>query len=263
MCQTTTFSTPLPTAEALSLFRTLRAHILLIEAEEVWDLSDSFNDFEAESNNFLRFSSDSYKPEILLPENFLVTLPVSNLPDPINLSSEDLSSSFSTLTEAAPAAPVAATPRNPLPSRAPSGDYTLDLNSALPAELSGLPVVEVGGESVVFISHLLLRVLVCQCRARRHFGLFKDKKFIGYRRSIDCSVLKHELHDDPAYLEYRERYPVNRLKSTAAAITVEGLKKWMDSGKMDCFVAREEHKCLQGCIKAECTCEQNTEDGTK
>lgn len=239
------------------------------------DAAFDLESFDEENNrSFLTFSSE-YKPEVLLPENFLICLPDSHLPPvPTNVSEHDLSSSCDRMEVAAdsedpifiPASrdnsstelqqqPAAAVTRKLAAPRSSSGRVRLATEVELPASLRGLPVIEVEGELVVFISHLLARVLKCQCRARRHFGLFKDKKFGQFRRSIDCSSLKHSLHDEPSYLGYRERYPVNRLKNTAAAITVEGLLKWSEF-KMGLFVAREENKCLKGCVKAECTCSQ-------
>lgn len=126
----------------------------------------------------------------------------------------------------------------------------------LPPELDGVPVFRIDGRTVVFIAHLLSRILPCLCRANRHFGLFKDKKYGDARCVVDASQVR-PLQSTAAYAAYSERYPVARLKNTAAAVTVEGLLKW-HGGKMAVFVSREAKKCAnKGCVKDKCTCPPN------
>ncbi len=123
----------------------------------------------------------------------------------------------------------------------------------LPAELAGLPVFEVDGEHIVFVAHVLTRVLECQCRANRHFGLFKDKKHVSFRRMVDTSNWRYDTHFSDSYKQHRERYSLLRVKDQSAAITLEGLLKW-HSGKMAVFVRKEANKCKQGCVEGKCTC---------
>jgi len=123
----------------------------------------------------------------------------------------------------------------------------------LPLELQGLPVFQVGDEHVVFVAHVLARVLECQCRANRHFGLFKDKKHNAFRRMVDTSNWRYDTHYANNYKQYRDRYSLLRVKDQSAAITVEGLLKW-HSGKMAVFVRKEANKCKQGCVQGKCTC---------
>lgn len=123
----------------------------------------------------------------------------------------------------------------------------------LPKELRGIPVFEHNNEQIVFVTHILARVLPCLCRSSRHFGLFRCKVFGQYRRMIESSSWRADVHFSDAYSAYREAYPLMRLKDSSTAITLEGLLKWADS-KMNVFVRREAAKCKQGCVHAKCTC---------
>jgi len=126
--------------------------------------------------------------------------------------------------------------------------------AGLPANLAGVPVFRAGGEELVFIAHLLTRILPCTCRANRHFGLFKDKKFSPFRRTVDTTESRVPIHTSDAYDCYRAEYPLLRLKKDSAAITVEGLRKW-HAAKMTVFVSREANKCKnKGCVQGKCTC---------
>ncbi len=125
----------------------------------------------------------------------------------------------------------------------------------LPLELQGLPVFQVGEERVVFVAHVLARVLECQCRANRHFGLFKDKKHNAFRRMVDTSNWRYDTHYASNYKQHRDRYSLLRVKDQSAAITVEGLLKW-HSGKLAVFVRKEANKCKMGCVQGKCTCPQ-------
>jgi len=129
------------------------------------------------------------------------------------------------------------------------------VHEELPAELQGLPVFQVGDEHIVFVAHVLARVLECQCRANRHFGLFKDKKHCAFRRMVDTSNWRYDTHYASNYAQHRERYSLLRVKDQSAAITVEGLLKW-HSGKMSVFVRKEANKCKLGCVHGKCTCPQ-------
>jgi len=84
----------------------------------------------------------------------------------------------------------------------------------LPLELQGLPVFQVGDEHVVFVAHVLARVLECQCRANRHFGLFKDKKHNAFRRMVDTSNWRYDTHYANNYKQYRDRYSLLRVKDS-------------------------------------------------
>jgi len=129
----------------------------------------------------------------------------------------------------------------------------LELTSTQIEGLEGLPVFRVGGEEVVFVAHVLQRVLPCTCRLNRHHGLFKCKKFGRFRRQIDTSERRHDIQAADAYDLYRNSYPMTRLRRNAGAITVEGLSQWKAT-KMDVFVSREVAKCKRGCVKGKCTC---------
>merc|ERR1711991_1101467 len=135
-------------------------------------------------------------------------------------------------------------------------DLVLDLD--VPMECSGIPVFRVDGEEIVFLAHILSRVLYCHCRTSRHFGLFRDKKFSQYRRMIDTSGWRIDLHYDPKYENKKEDYSLLRLKDSSVALTLEGLNKWCATSKCERFRAREENKCKKdGCVKNRCTCKKN------
>ena len=126
-------------------------------------------------------------------------------------------------------------------------------NVDLPAELAGVPVFSEKGEQLVFVAHILQRVLECQCRANRHFGLFKDKKHVQFRRTVDTSSWRFQTHYSQSYADYREHYSLLRLRDSAAAITLEGLLKWAGS-KLPVFVRKEANKCQVSCVEGKCTC---------
>jgi hypothetical protein len=128
-------------------------------------------------------------------------------------------------------------------------------NAELPAELAGVPVFLEKGERVVFVAHVLQRVLECQCRANRHFGLFKDKKHVEFRRTVDASSWRFQTHYSDSYEHHRENYSLLRLRDSAAAITLEGLFKWANS-KMATFKRKEAAKCAISCVEGKCTCEK-------
>ena len=156
---------------------------------------------------------------------------------------------FLLFSDQAPQENTAIAPSSP----ANSNSVSRLIPCSLPAELAGLPVFRVGDEEVVFVAHILTRVLVCQCRANRHFGLFKDKKFGMFRRMIDTSEWRLSTHMSDDYETYRKDYSMLRFKDSSAAITVEGLLKW-HATKMPIFVDKEAAKCRLGCVDKKCTC---------
>lgn len=134
-------------------------------------------------------------------------------------------------------------------------DVEIVVGSVLPQECEGIPIFRVNGEEVVFLTHILSRVLYCHCRSSNHFGMFRDKKFGEFRRTIDTSRWRVEHHYDTHYENFRSLYPLLRLRDSSIAITLEGLNKWCSSGKCSKFKLREEKKCRgKGCIKNRCTC---------
>lgn len=96
----------------------------------------------------------------------------------------------------------------------------------VPAEVRGVPVFRVGAEEVVFVAHLLTRVLACGCRAKKHFGLFRCKKFGEYRRQVPTRQWRMDMHTSEQYDAYRQQYGLSRFKEPSAAITLEGLRVW-------------------------------------
>lgn len=119
----------------------------------------------------------------------------------------------------------------------------------------GLPVFQVGNETLVFVAHLLVRVLSCACRAKKQFGLFRDKVFSKYRRQVPTKRWRMQMHKSAVYESYCTQYPLSRFKEPSVAITLEGLNAWLESGKMDMFLEREAAKCAVSCVEDHCTCD--------
>jgi len=126
----------------------------------------------------------------------------------------------------------------------------------LPKEVEGVPVFHEGNEEVVFIAHLLARVMRCACRQKLHSGLFRCRKYKEFRRQVPTKAWRLKMNGSPEYAQYKQGYSLARFKEPSAAVTLEGLKQWVDIGALASFVEREWAKCKQqGCVKANCTCQ--------
>ena len=190
------------------------------------------------------FAEPEYDPSLRLPASFVLYQESEEpaIEPAIEPEQEE---------EVAPTRKRTVVPKPPLLA---GGEYSLVANPQLPADLTGLPVFDVDGEELCFISHLLVRILSCACRANRHFGLFKDKRYGSFRRAVNTGELRRNLVDSTEYEPFRRKYPLVRLKKDSAAVTLQGLLKW-HAGKMPVFVAREANKCKsKGCVQGKCTC---------
>jgi len=127
-------------------------------------------------------------------------------------------------------------------------------NAKLPKSLQGVPVFCIGGEEVIFVAHLLTRILKCTCRAKKQFGLFRCKKFSQYRRQLSTRAWRMTMQKSEEYSVFSSVYGLSRFKEPSSAITLEGLKVWHSCGKMEAFVNREADKCASGCVGDKCTC---------